>query len=438
VNALRCSPSHINCNTQHLHTNQLHFDITSQLQINSNHHSPASMTSMKRSSDAMEPEPVDPHNQIIDIPNNLEVRIKFINQEILRAVQPLCLASRKANGIPDATSEPTKSLLPRLEAFLRWLETSVEITPALKQGSKIASGLELMFKKPEFHFEDRTRERAQQLYEKWEAQNWGKGEVMEESTDDESLTGSNDEPAPEAKRRRSSSGAQGSENIIVPGKIRAPPASHPIFGEHGIMHGVVLKISSRRKGYILDSRYQKHDAKVFGHNGLEVGQWWPTQLLALFNGAHGGKIAGISGHKETGAYSVVTSGGAYEELDEDRGNTLYYSRSRSHDNKDPKKPFPSSDGTLALKASQRTRNPVRVLRAAGTGGSKSGRSLRPTVGIRYDGLYLVQDMQLRTNMNGGLYEQFKLVRLDGQPDLNNKARPTAAEIRDFYEREKGY
>ena len=79
------------------------------------------------------------------------------------------------------------------------------------------------------------------------------------------------------------------------------------------MHGVVLKISSRRRDYILDSRYPKRDAKVFGHNGLDVGQWWPMQIVALFNGAHGSKIGGISGNSQTGAYSIVTSGGAYEE-----------------------------------------------------------------------------------------------------------------------------
>ena len=83
------------------------------------------MTYTKRPSDAMEPELVDVQNQVIDIPNNLEVRIRFIDQEILRAIQPLCLASRKAHGIPDAACEPAKSLLPRLEVFLRWLETSV-------------------------------------------------------------------------------------------------------------------------------------------------------------------------------------------------------------------------------------------------------------------------------------------------------------------------
>lgn len=386
----------------------------------------------------MEQEHIDTQNQIIDIPNNLEVRIKFIDQEMTHVVQRLCSESRKAKGIPDANSEPTKSLLPRLEAFLRWLETSVEITPALKQRSKTVTGLELMFKRPIYHFEDRTKERARQLYERWEAQNWGKGEVVEESTDDETLTGDSDESAPDAKCMKSSSGAQGSGTIIVPTKIRAPPADHPIFGKLGIMHGVVLKISSRRKDYILDSRYQKTDAKVFGDNGLDVGQWWPMQIVALFRGAHGSKIGGISGNAATGAYSIVTSGGAYEELDEDRGYTLYYSGSRSHDNTDPKKPFPSSPGTLALKASQRTQNPVRVLRAAGAGGKRSGSAWRPTVGIRYDGLYRVAAMQNKTNMNGGLYEQFKLVRLDGQPALDNKARPTAAEVKDYDKREDGY
>lgn len=396
------------------------------------------MASKKRSSDAMEPEPIDPQNQIIDIPNNLEVRIKFIEQEFLRVVQRLCVESRKAKGIPDPTKEPTKSLLPRLEAFLRWLETSVEITPALKERSKMDERLRLMFQRPEFHFEDRTKERAQQLYERWEAQNWGKGEVVEESTDDEAHTSDNDKTTPDAKRRRSSTAAQASGTIIFPTTIRAPPADHPIFGKKGIFHGVVLKISKHRKDYILDSRYSKTDAKVFGHNELEVGQWWPMQIVALFRGAHGSKIGGISGNAATGAYSIVTSGGAYEELDEDRGDILYYSGSRSHDNTDPKKPFPSSPGTLALKASQRTQNPVRVLRAAGAGGKKSGSTWRPTVGIRYDGLYRVAGMQNRTNMNGGLYEQFKLVRLEGQPVLNNRARPTAAEIRDYEKRDEGY
>jgi hypothetical protein len=186
--------------------------------------------------------------------------------------------------------------------------------------------------------------------------------------------------------------------------VRPPPRHYPIFGIDGIMHGVALKIGARRKDYILDSHYPKREAKVYSHNGLQVGDWWPMQLLALFHGAHGARMGRIAGNAETGAYSVVTAGGPYEDLDQDKGD---------------------------------------VLRAAGfgSGSSKSSAAtLRPTVGIRYDGLYRMVAMQFKTNMSGGLYEQFKLERLDGQLALSSfvKSRPNAREVRDFDRREDGY
>lgn len=399
-------------------------------------------SSLKRPSDAISDESIDTQDQILDIPNNLEARIRFIALQIQHVVSRLCRESKKAKGLPDAAVEPMKSLLPRLELFLRWLENNVEMTPVLKTRSKIDAGLQLMFNDSRFHFDQRTRERSRQLYERWEGQNWGKGEVVEESTDDEANTASGDDAGGSSKRRRSSTvdgtPRRDSGADLSLATIRAPRASHPIFGENGIMHGVVLKRSKNRKDYVLDSRYPKRDFKVFGHNNLEVGQWFPMQIVALFNGAHGSKIGGISGNSETGAYSVVTSGGPYEELDQDQGDILYYSGSRSHDNTDPNQPSPSSNATLALKASLRMHKPVRVLRAAGLGGKRSGSSWRPTVGIRYDGLYHVAAMQLKTNTNGGLYEQFKLQRLPDQPALDNKARPTATEVRDYYKREEAY
>jgi hypothetical protein len=399
--------------------------------------------SLKRNSDALADESIDPRNQVLDIPNNSGARIIFIKQELLRVIGVLCAQSKKINRLPDAAAEPMRTLLPRLEIFLQWLETSVEMTPALKASSKIDAGLKNMFDEPRYYFEERTRERARQLYERWEAQNWGKGEVAEDSTDDDEANDVNgDGSASSSKRKKSSSDATARRDSgadIAISTIRAPRVSHPIFGEHGIMHGVVLKITDGRKSYILDSRYPKREAKVYGHNNLEVGQWWPLQILALFHGAHGSRMGGIAGNSETGAYSVVTAGGAYEELDQDQGNTLYYSGSGSHANTDPKQPMPSTAGTNALKASMRMHKPIRVLRAAGVGGSKSRSSWRPTVGIRYDGLYRVAAMQLKINTNGGLYEQFKLERLGNQRALEeNKSRPTPAEVRDFYKRDEGY
>lgn len=398
----------------------------------------------KRPSDAVDTRAdyMQPDQAVHDIPNNLETRIKFINQETEKVIQKLCLLSKKASGIPDTGAGENKDLPARLEMYMRWLENDVEITPALKNRSKVVKGLELMYANPNLHFAEPQRDRAKALYEKWEGQNWGEGEAEEESSsdDDTAITSGSEEPASPMGKRRKSSATTISlrrESVVAemrPSTIRPPPADHPIFGEHGIMHGLALKRTEKRKGFVLDQRYPKRDAKVFGHNGLEVGSWFPMQHLALFNGAHGSKMGGIAGNSQTGAYSIVVSG-MYEDLDQDQGETLFYSGSRSHDNEDPKAPFPSSNATLALKASLTNRRPVRVLRSSG------GRSkLSPTVGIRYDGLYRVVAMGEKLNTKGGRYEQFKLQRLYGQGDLAALARgrPTAAEVRDHGKIQNGY
>lgn len=383
---------------------------------------------------------VDSHNQVLDIPNNLEARIEFINNE-RRIITGLCVKSNKARGVLDGTIEPAKTLLLRLQLFMQWLET-IEMSPALKARTPIDKALQLMFDRPEFHFEKSTRDSARALYQRWESQNWGQGEVLEEESNSEDGTNAGDgkaEASSSRKLKSSTSGTTAKGNVVAATTIRLPPPDHPIFGTEGIMHGVALKVSPRRKSYVLDSRYLKRDAKVFGHNGLQVGDWWPMQILALFNGAHGVRGGGIAGNALTGAYSVVTAGGPYEGLDQDLGDVLFYSGDRSHANTDPKEPFASSKATLALKTSQRLYKPVRVLRAAGITTSRRA-TLRPTVGIRYDGLYYVTAMQWKTNNNGGLYEQFKLERLEGQPLLSSviESRPTASEVRDFDRREEGY
>ncbi|KAM0699129.1 hypothetical protein Q7P36_001175 [Cladosporium allicinum] len=401
----------------------------------------------KRSSDALDSSADTNTATAISLQdNNLEARVSYINKG-LRVVRDLCQLSRKVGRIPDSTVEPAKTWLLQLEHFMRSLETNVEISPALAHRTKIDYGLRLMYKKPEFHFQDTTQERARSLYQRWQDQNWGRGEVVEETSEKDAT---NDEAAESssAKRRKSSTSDTSAKRNplteLVTTTVRLPPANHPIFGKHGVMHGLALQIDpDGKKEWILDSRYPKREARVYGHNDLQVGDWWPMQLIALFHGAHGSGQGGIAGNAENGAYSVVTAGGRYEELDQDKGDVLFYSGSRSHENTDPKQPSPSSNATLALKASQRLGKPVRVLRAAGSRSSKSNAAtlrLRPTVGYRYDGLYRVIAMQLKMNTSGGLYEQFKLERLGGQPPLDSfvKSRPTAQEVRDFDRRGKGF
>lgn len=165
------------------------------------------------------------------------------------------------------------------------------------------------------------------------------------------------------------------------------------------MHGVALSLNpDSRRSFILDPRYttSRRSAKVHGHNNLEIGAWFPRQLVALFRGAHGHQQTGIFGDRDTGAFSIVVAG-QYDDLDRDSGDYLYYSGSNSHNNEDPARPAESSGGTLALHTSLRTGKAVRVLRAA-TGKGKWA----PTYGLRYDGLYRVVTVSRPRNARGGV------------------------------------
>ena len=68
-------------------------------------------------------------------------------------------------------------------------------------------------------------------------------------------------------------------------------------------------------------------ADYIGPGMLSVGDWWPYQICAVRDGAHGEIEAGISGDNQQGAYSIVLSGGKYankDHLDIDDGETIQY------------------------------------------------------------------------------------------------------------------
>ncbi|KAK4235570.1 PUA-like domain-containing protein [Achaetomium macrosporum] len=211
-----------------------------------------------------------------------------------------------------------------------------------------------------------------------------------------------------------------------------PPANHPIWGVNGIMHGVVMASPGN---YPFDPRYkyQKRNARVFGHNGLAPGAWWPIQALALFHGAHGHTMKGIVGEPAHGAFSIVVSGksSTYHDLDRDYGDTIWYSADRPNaagaarsagGNQD------ESNDARSLRQSIRTRRPVRVLRSSG----RRDRGFAPRVGIRYDGLYTVKRAIPKRNESGGTFYKFLLRRLPGQVPLQQicASSPSPRQVRD--------
>lgn len=213
-----------------------------------------------------------------------------------------------------------------------------------------------------------------------------------------------------------------------------PPSDHPIWGDDGIMRGLVMDHgpSGGKITYRLDSRYTPHNANVIGHNGLQVGQWFPVRWSTIVHGAHAQPIRGISGDPARGAYSIVVAG-EYEDVDRDEGDVIYYSAEGGA----TKEARQRADSKMnqALNTSLRTGAPVRVLRSA-----KLKSSYAPPCGIRYDGLYRVVSVQTRMNEHGGRFQLFKLERLPDQPSLDTICRtsPTAQEVRDYERIKLGY
>ncbi|KAK3348618.1 PUA-like domain-containing protein [Lasiosphaeria hispida] len=295
-----------------------------------------------------------------------------------------------------------------VRAFLFYLEHTATISPTVKE--KIHAALNL-FKTGDnrtAHVPRGIIDKAVELFDRFEDENWGEDEP-DEPEDDTSLAVAATPAAPAAAPARPG---------IVTNTVetRLPPRNHPIWGINGIMHGVTRYVKKNGGiGYTLDSRYAKRPFDVFGHNGLVPGYWWPTQLVTLFHGAHGHQVRGISGSKDHGAYSIVISGRSiYGDMDEDTGDEVWYSADNSRKNTSRNSLPADSNGSQSLRISLATGSPVRVLRSAGHGAG-AAHHWAPSVGYRYDGLYTVVRVRQATNDNGGLYAQFLLRRVQGQP-----------------------
>jgi hypothetical protein len=277
----------------------------------------------------------------------------------------------------------------------------------------IKTRLKFMFDSDKYTYPPEYASRAEAVYRKFEAQNWGspKYTTNAEEEGEEDVLGKDTSKISKDDRKK-----------------RYAPDTHEIFGRGGIMFGTAVK---GRSTYVLYGRpsRSKTPAKKFGHNGLQIGAWFPYRIVALFNGAHGEIQAGISGYEE-GASSIIV-GGPDKGSDEDEGDELWYTGPLVGDFTDPNHAPPMGDGEKMLLTSMREEKAVRVV-WSWTG----GKAFAPVCGFRYDGLYKVVEKEQALNGKGAKYWKFKLVRLEGQVPLESVVRgpgkrPTEREVEDF-------
>jgi hypothetical protein len=250
--------------------------------------------------------------------------------------------------------------------------------------------------------------------------------ASEEEDDDED---EDEEDTPKPKRARRRVRTAGATDIK---EIKAALDDHPIFGLNGIMHHMILGTGEKHHLRINpDYMPFKKSAKVFGHNGLQIGQCWPYQLTVLRDGGHGSSQGGIAGDPEQGAWSIVVGSKIYEDVDEDSGDGIWYSAPWGNDTK-KEKADRDNKGAKCLFRSIETNEPVRVFRKA-EGKAKDA----PRMGLRYDGLYKVVKATEGKNAKGGIFAKFFLVRAKGQAPIDVN-KPTAAQMAEYAKIKDGY
>jgi hypothetical protein len=184
------------------------------------------------------------------------------------------------------------------------------------------------------------------------------------------------------------------------------------------MRGIII---SRGPGggvtYLLDKAAQR-PANVFGHNSLQVGAWWPLQICALRDGAHGSRMGGIYGKIGEGAYSIILSGGGSDYHDRDLGDVIWYTGSGETRGADQ----PLTNANKSLVVSRSRQNAVRVIRT-----SRAGSQFAPSQGLRYDGLYQVRSYGLEDGAEGFKVWKFQMVRMENQDPIRRDI-PTRAEL----------
>lgn len=151
--------------------------------------------------------------------------------------------------------------------------------------------------------------------------------------------------------------------------------------------------------------------RVFGHiPGYPEGSRFESRAELSESGVHRPLIAGISGSEKDGADSIVLSGG-YED-DEDFGDEVVYTGHGGRDAQSGKQIAHQrlTRGNLALAHSSLEGLPIRLIR-----GENLDSPFAPRRGLRYDGLYLVDDYWQETGRSGFLVWRYRLVKLPSVP-----------------------
>ncbi|KAF8537673.1 PUA-like domain-containing protein [Trichophaea hybrida] len=315
---------------------------------------------------------------------------RYIIQKRRRAIEKSGLASLKTEDF-DLLTKALGEL-----AFYTWPDDPTDYL----ESTRIDKAVKVL--KNTTHYGDEVAELATKLSDRWAAKDFRPGPINIEGND---LINDDESESEDENLQTGPSYGQGLVRHIMRGVIRY----------RNTRGNLTMK---------LDPRYRRRDFDIFGHNGLTIGEWWPFQICALRDGAHGSRQGGIAGRTAEGTFSIVVSGQS-EYNDRDSGYELYYSGTHGDAPSITDTAAQLTNATKTLIMAMSRRKPVRVIRK----GPSENNRLYPSIGYRYDGLYTVVGREIVKGRNGQRdFYRFKLVRNAGQADLATvRNRPTPDE-----------
>lgn len=193
-----------------------------------------------------------------------------------------------------------------------------------------------------------------------------------------------------------------------------------------LLRGIDTKQGKNNKGNKFTSRnlemgyLGRKSCNYTGAGNLVNGQWWPLQICALRDGAHGELEGGIHGQPGKWAYSIVLGGGGYSDVDE--GNQIKYCGTSGAGGE-------PSGGTKLLKKAYEGAKDVRVLRSATL---DKNNTYRPAKGLRYDGVYKITGYEMIDQATA--MHRFTLRRRSHQDPIRCsgvESRPTEEELAEY-------
>lgn len=277
-----------------------------------------------------------------------------------RTRRRLCqLALQLMHDPPKRTSRTlTQEEHAEVERILTALSTISEMTPDMANILKLSDMLKIIngtASNTKWKFPEPFPSIATNALQRYQKDNWG---ALEQNLLDNETTANN-----LAVGNPSNPSVNNRPNTVS----HHPPSNQSMYGTD-IMRGIRVHTSGSMVKRSLDPCFPTRNSKVEGHNGLSVGQWWPYQICALRDGAHGSMMAGIAGGENEGAFSILVSGGKYTDLDTDNGTTLLYTGSQAHHLPSSLTPHPSP--------------PPILLRYQGPAALAPARSLDPRAEVR--------------------------------------------------------